>query len=94
LTEWPGPLLAVEHAVLFESDPARAREIAREHLHVYLSTTYNVAKFKRLGFTDADIAGGGSDRIVDALVFWGDVDTISQKLQGTWTPARTTSAYR
>jgi probable F420-dependent oxidoreductase len=78
----PDPLLAVEHAVLFERDPAKAREIAREHLHVYLTTTYNIAKFKRLGFTDEDIADGGSDRIVDALVFWGDVDTIVEKLRG------------
>jgi probable F420-dependent oxidoreductase len=76
------PLLAVEHAVLFERDPAKAREIAREHLHVYLTTTYNIAKFKRLGFTDEDIADGGSDRIVDALVFWGDVDTVVEKLRG------------
>jgi probable F420-dependent oxidoreductase len=78
----PDPLLAVEHAVLFESDPVKAREIAREHLRVYLASTYNVAKFKRLGFTDEDIADGGSDRIVDALVFWGDADTIVERLRG------------
>jgi probable F420-dependent oxidoreductase len=75
--------LGVEHAVLFETDPGKAREIAREHLHVYLTSKYNVAKFLRLGYTEADIAGGrGSDRLVDDLVFWGDLDTIAAKLHG------------
>lgn len=75
------PFLGVEHAVLFESDPAKAREIAREHLHVYLTSKYNVAKFLRLGYTEADIdSGRGSDRLVDDLVIWGDFDTIVRKL--------------
>jgi len=74
--------LGVEHAVLFESDPATARAIAREHLQVYLTTRYNVAKFRRLGYSEDEIAGGGSDRIVDDLVFWGDLDTIVEKLRG------------
>jgi probable F420-dependent oxidoreductase len=76
----PDAFLAVEHAVLFESDADRARALAREHLHVYLNTPYNVAKFRRLGYTEEEIAGGGSDRLVDDLVFWGDLDTIVAKL--------------
>ncbi|MFF1611233.1 TIGR03620 family F420-dependent LLM class oxidoreductase [Amycolatopsis sp. NPDC058278] len=76
-----GPFLGVEHAVLFETDPAKAREIARAHLHMYLTSEYNVAKFRRLGYTEADIDGGrGSDRLVDDLVFWGDLETITAKL--------------
>lgn len=76
-----GPFLGVEHAVLFETDPAKARATAREHLHPYLTQRYNVAKFRRLGYTEADIDGGrGSDRIVDDLVFWGDLDTIAARL--------------
>jgi len=78
-----GPFLGVEHAVLFETDPGRAREIARKHLQVYLTSKYNVAKFLRLGYTEADIDGGrGSDRLVDDLVYWGDLDTIVGKLHG------------
>jgi probable F420-dependent oxidoreductase len=76
----PDAFLGVEHAVLFESDPDRARAIAREHLHVYLTTKYNIAKFRRLGYSEEEIAGGGSDRLVDDLVFWGDLDTIVAKL--------------
>ncbi|WP_460339097.1 TIGR03620 family F420-dependent LLM class oxidoreductase [Actinoallomurus acanthiterrae] len=76
----PDAFLAVEHPVLFEADPGKARAIAREHLHPYLNTPYNVAKFRRLGYSEEEIAGGGSDRIVDDLVFWGDADTITEKL--------------
>jgi probable F420-dependent oxidoreductase len=77
----PDAFLGVEHPVLFESDPDRAREIAREHLQPYLGTPYNTAKFRRLGYSEEDIANGGSDRIVDDLVFWGDLDTIVEKLR-------------
>ncbi|MEV8637532.1 TIGR03620 family F420-dependent LLM class oxidoreductase [Streptosporangium sp. NPDC051023] len=76
----PDAFLAVEHPVLFESDPGKARAIAREHLNPYLNTPYNVAKFRRLGYTEEEIGGGGSDRLVDDLVFWGDLDTIVGKL--------------
>lgn len=75
-----GPFLGVEHAVLFESDPVKAREIAREHLHVYSTQKYNIAKYLRQGYTEADFTNGGSDRLVDDLVFWGDLDTIIRKL--------------
>lgn len=78
----PDAFLGVEHAVLFESDPATARGIAREHLNSYLNGRFNVAKFRRLGYSDEDLAGGGSDRFVDDFVFWGDLDTITRKLHG------------
>lgn len=74
--------LGVEHAVLLEADPGTARATAREHLAPYLETPYNLAKFRRLGYTDEDLADGGSDRFVDDLVFWGDVDAIVAKLRG------------
>ncbi|WP_328685339.1 TIGR03620 family F420-dependent LLM class oxidoreductase [Streptomyces sp. NBC_01261] len=78
----PDAFLAVEHAVLFESDPGTARAIARDHLHGYLNTPYNIAKFRRLGYSEEEITGGGSDRLVDDFVFWGDLDTIVGKLHG------------
>ncbi|GGZ84098.1 TIGR03620 family F420-dependent LLM class oxidoreductase [Streptomyces echinoruber] len=76
----PDAFLGVEQAVLFESEPATARAIAREHLVPYLTTPYNLAKFRRLGYTDRDFEDGGSDRLVDDLVFWGDLDTIAGRL--------------
>jgi probable F420-dependent oxidoreductase len=75
----PDAFLGVEQAVLFETDPDKARAIAREHLHPYLTSPYNIAKFRRLGYTDDEISGAG-DRIVDDLVRWGDPDTIVEKL--------------
>jgi probable F420-dependent oxidoreductase len=76
----PDKFLAVEHAVLLESDPGKARAIAREHLDPYLNGEFNIAKFRRLGYTDKDVADGGSDRFVDDFVFWGDPDAIVEKL--------------
>ena len=76
-----GAFLGVEHAVLFETDAERARTIAREHLAPYLAGAFNVAKFKRLGYSDDDLAGGGSDRFVDDFVFWGHEDAIVAKLR-------------
>jgi probable F420-dependent oxidoreductase len=75
----PDAFLGVEQAVLFETDPDKARAIAREHLHPYLTSPYNIAKFRRLGYTDDEIGGAG-DRIVDDLVRWGDPDAIVEKL--------------
>jgi probable F420-dependent oxidoreductase len=72
--------LGVEQAVLFETDPVLARGIAREHLRPYLAGEFNIAKFKRLGYTDEELANGGSDRFVDDLVSWGDLDVVTRKL--------------
>jgi probable F420-dependent oxidoreductase len=76
----PDPFLGVEHAVLFESDPDKARAIARDHLDTYLNGKFNIAKFRRLGYSEEDITNGGSDRFVDDFVFWGDLETIVEKL--------------
>jgi probable F420-dependent oxidoreductase len=76
----PAAFLGVEHAVLFDTDPVKARATAREHLAPYLQAPYNLAKFRRLGYSEEDLGDGGSDRFVDDLVFWGDVDTIVAKL--------------
>jgi probable F420-dependent oxidoreductase len=73
--------LGVEHAVLFETDPDKARATAREHLDIYLNGKFNIAKFRRLGYSDEDLSNGGSDRFVDDFVFWGDLDSIAGKLQ-------------
>ncbi|MET7464201.1 TIGR03620 family F420-dependent LLM class oxidoreductase [Nonomuraea sp. NPDC005501] len=78
----PDAFLGVEHPVLLESDPAKARAVAREHLHPYLTSPYNIAKFRRLGYTEEEIVDGGSDRLVDDLVFWGDLDAVVDKLHG------------
>ncbi|MBB5773300.1 TIGR03620 family F420-dependent LLM class oxidoreductase [Nonomuraea jabiensis] len=76
----PGPLLIPEQAVVLESDPARAREIARAHMSHYLTLTNYLNNLRTLGFTDEDVAGGGSDRLVDAIVAWGSADAITKRV--------------
>lgn len=78
----PDAFLGVEHAVLFDTEPDTARATARKHLRTYLDpgSTYNLAKFRRLGYTEDDLSNGGSDRFVDDLVYWGSLDAITEKL--------------
>ncbi|MEU9113680.1 LLM class F420-dependent oxidoreductase [Streptomyces sp. NPDC048483] len=77
-----GPLLAPEQAVLLEPDPTTARALAREHhLGFYLALPNYVNSLRRLGFEDDDFTGGGSDRLVDAIVAWGDADAIRRRVQ-------------
>jgi probable F420-dependent oxidoreductase len=77
----PDGLVASEQGVVLETDPAKARAIARQHLQTYLGLPNYANNWKRQGFTDDDIANGGSDRLVDALVVWGDEETIARRVQ-------------
>jgi probable F420-dependent oxidoreductase len=77
----PGPVLAVEQAVVLEPDPPQARSIARRYALGYLQTVNYARNLKRMGWTDADIAGQGSDALIDAVVAWGDVDRIALRVR-------------
>ncbi len=76
----PVPLLAPEQGVVLETDPDRARAVARHAMSVYTGLPNYVNNWKRLGFTDDDVSSV-SDRLVDALFAWGDADTIASRLQ-------------
>ncbi len=76
-----GRLVAPEQAVVLSTDRTRARELARAHLAGYLQLPNYANNWKRIGFTDDDTAGGGSDRLVDALVAWGDEDALLARVQ-------------
>lgn len=77
----PDPLLAVEQACVLETDPARARAIARKHMQRYLELDNYANNLRRLGWGDADIGGGGTDRLVDAIVAWGDGAAIAARIR-------------
>ena len=77
----PDHLVASEQGVVLETDPTKARAIARQHLKTYLGLPNYSNNWKRQGFTDDDIADGGSDRLVDALVVWGDEAAIAARVQ-------------
>jgi probable F420-dependent oxidoreductase len=75
------PTLAPEQMVLRETDPAKARAIARKNLAVYLGLPNYQNNWKWLGFDDADFADGGSDRLIDAVVVWGTEEAIQARVQ-------------
>jgi probable F420-dependent oxidoreductase len=76
----PEPVLAPEQVVVLEADAERAREIGRRHMAYYLQLPNYVNNLRALGFTAADVADGGSDRLVDAIVAWGDEPAIGARL--------------
>ncbi len=73
----PAPLLAPEVAVVLETDPVRARELARGYAATYLSLPNYTQNLRTFGFGDDDIGGGGSDRLIDAVIPWGDAHTVA-----------------
>lgn len=77
----PGPLLAPEQAVVLDTDRTRARETARAHVSRYLALPNYTNNLRRLGFTDDDLAGTGSDRLLDAIVAQGDAEAIGARVR-------------
>ncbi|RKS73055.1 putative F420-dependent oxidoreductase [Actinomadura pelletieri DSM 43383] len=75
-----GPLLAPEQKVVVDGDPGRARVLGREGITYYLGLGNYVANLRRLGFTDEDVAGEGSDALVDALVAHGEPAAVAARL--------------
>ena len=73
-----GPLLAPEQKLVLETDPERARAIGRPRVqNPYLGLTNYLTSLRRLGWTDADFADGGSDALIDALAVHGDAAAIA-----------------
>ncbi|MFD5217695.1 LLM class F420-dependent oxidoreductase [Streptomyces tendae] len=75
-----GPLLAPEFKVVLDSDPSRARATARAYLAMYLKLPNYTKNLLNLGFTDDDVSGGGSDRLIDAVFAWGDEATVRARI--------------
>jgi probable F420-dependent oxidoreductase len=76
----PGALLAPEQTVVLEEAADAARAVARAWLARYLQLPNYADNWVRIGYDRADIEDGGSDRLVDALVAWGDLDAIRAKV--------------
>ncbi len=73
-------MIGVELAVVLDRDPSTARETARRHTATYVSLPNYTNNLRDFGFGDNDFAGNGSDRLVDAIVAWGDLDAIAQRV--------------
>ena len=78
----PEPLLAVEQMVVLDEDPETARDTARKNMAIYLGLPNYANNLMRLGFTEEELTeGGGSDRVVDAVVAWGNEDDVLARVQ-------------
>ena len=77
----PGPLVAPEVAVVLETDPERAREIARRYAATYLEKRNYSRNLLRFGFTEADVRDGGSDRLIDEVIPHGPAEAVAEAVQ-------------
>ncbi len=77
----PGPLLAPEVAVVLETEPGRARELARRYASIYLGLPNYTQNLRTFGYGDDDIGGGGSDRLIDAVIPWGDAASVASAVR-------------
>jgi probable F420-dependent oxidoreductase len=77
----PDRLLIPEQALVLSSDAEQARSVARGHMTSYLRLPNYVNNLRRLGYSDEDVAGSGSDRLVDALVVWGDEERVANRVR-------------
>jgi probable F420-dependent oxidoreductase len=76
-----GPLLAPEHKVVLDTDPERARAIGRPRVqNPYLGLVNYTSNLRRLGWSDDDLSGSGSDALIDALVAHGSAGEVAAKL--------------
>jgi probable F420-dependent oxidoreductase len=76
-----GPLLAPEVAVVIDEDPSSARAAARGYAAGYLQLPNYASNLRTLGYSAEDFDGDGSDRLIDALVPWGGVETVAARVR-------------
>jgi probable F420-dependent oxidoreductase len=76
----PERLLAPEQAVVVSREPDYARQVARDYLALYLQLPNYLNALREHGFADDDFTDGGSDRLVDAIIPWGDAEVVAARL--------------
>ncbi len=79
-----GALLCPEQMVLRETDPTKARDLSRANLKIYLGLPNYCNNLLDLGFSQDDFKDGGSNKLVDAIVAWGDEQVIRDRIQQHW----------
>jgi probable F420-dependent oxidoreductase len=78
-----GRYLCPEQAIVLETDSAKARKIGREFLENsnYFNLPNYINNFLWLGFDENDFRNGGSDRFIDAMIAWGDLNAIRNRIR-------------
>ena len=77
----PSKWCAIEQKVTLEADPVQARALGRLELARYMTLDNYRNNFLRIGFTEADLANGGSDTFIDQMVLWGDAAKVKEGLR-------------
>ena len=77
----PEPVLAVELTAIHASDPTRARQLARAWARHYLELPNYAKNLVRMGFSEDEVTGDGSDRLIDATIAWGDADAVAARVR-------------
>jgi probable F420-dependent oxidoreductase len=77
----PDAWICVEQKVVLESDAAKARASARAGLKMYMALPNYANNWRRLGFGESDLAGDGSDKLIDAIVAWGNEEALRRRVQ-------------
>lgn len=80
----PDALLCPEQMLLLESDPEKARAVARNHMATYVDLPNYRNNLLQFDFDESDFADGGSDKLVDAIVAWGDEEALTSRIQAHW----------
>ena len=77
----PKRWVCAEQAVMLERNPTQARAAARAYMKLYLKIPAYLKNLRTLGFDDSDFAAGGTNRLVDAIVAWGDEAAVRDRLE-------------
>jgi len=77
----PNKMLCVEQKVLLETDPVKARQLARDVAQIYINLPNYRNNWLRMGLSEDDLANGGSDRFIDATFAWGSVDAVKARIR-------------
>ena len=85
----PNKILAVEQKVTIETDPVKARALGRKELARYMVLPNYRNNWLRIGFSEAELENGGSDRFIDAMCLWGDAETVKKGLRAHFTAGAT-----
>jgi probable F420-dependent oxidoreductase len=80
----PDALLCPEQMLILESDAERARRIARSHMSTYTGLPNYRNNLVQFGFEDGDFENNGSDKLVDAIVAWGDQQALTRRIRAHW----------
>jgi probable F420-dependent oxidoreductase len=80
----PDALLCPEQKLLLETNADTARRIARSHMGTYTTLDNYKNNLRQFGFDDADFENSGSDKLVDAIVAWGDESALQDRVKAHW----------